>query len=94
MLYTKFQGSQILGSGEDFHMVFTIYGLSGHLGQQTKTHLNKLSFPQPQEAKIDMKCSYDLPKGFCREVIWNVNSCDFKIKIKGHLLSFMLIQGF
>ena len=39
-LYTKFQGSQFLGSGaEDFQRFFTIYGLGGHLGQQTRTIL-------------------------------------------------------
>ena len=58
MVYTKFQGSQFLGSGgEDFQRAFIIYGPGGHLSQQStdQYHLNKLEFPQPQEAKNEMR---------------------------------------
>ena len=38
MLYTKFQGSMFLGSGEeDFQRVFTIYGHGAHLGHVNYT---------------------------------------------------------
>ena len=36
MLYTKFEGNQPAGFGEDFLRVFTIYGHGGHLGHVTR----------------------------------------------------------
>ena len=37
MLYTKFQGHQSIGSGEeDFFKVFTINGHGGHIGHVTQ----------------------------------------------------------
>ena len=35
MLHTKFRGNRPAGSGEDFLIVFTIYGRGGHLGHVT-----------------------------------------------------------
>ena len=35
MLHTKFRGNLPAGSGEDFLVVFTIYGRGGHLGHVT-----------------------------------------------------------
>ena len=37
MLYTKFQGYWLIGSGEeDFFQVFTTYGHGGHVGHVTQ----------------------------------------------------------
>ena len=35
MLHTKFRENRPVGSGEDFLVVFTIYGRGGHLGHVT-----------------------------------------------------------
>ena len=54
MLPTKFQGHRPFGSGgDDFFMVFTIYGHGGHLSHVTRTFLANFRSPIPQ--KLHMK---------------------------------------
>ena len=51
MLHAKFQDHRTSGPGEDFLMVFTIYGHGGHLAWSCDLdHLYKLSSPLPKEA--------------------------------------------
>ena len=51
MLYTNFRENRFAGSGEDFRVVFTIYGRVGlgHLDHVTRTSQSHL-FPLPMEA--------------------------------------------
>ena len=37
MIHIKFQGNRSIGCGEDFWMVFSLYGHGGHLGHVTQT---------------------------------------------------------
>ena len=49
MLHTKFRGNRPTGSGEeDFRMVFTIYGRSGHLDHVTSIMLINFHFLVPE----------------------------------------------
>ena len=48
MLHTKFRGNRPAGSGEDFWMVFTIYGHGGHLGHVTSIMLSDFHFLVPE----------------------------------------------
>ena len=55
MLHAKFQDYRILGSGEDFLQVFTIYGHGSHLGHVTKTlFFVNLCPPLPKEAPLSI----------------------------------------
>ena len=44
MLHTKFCENRPTGSGEDFFMVFTIYGYGGHLGHVIRIMLINFHF--------------------------------------------------
>ena len=48
MLHTKFRRNRPVGSGEDFLMVFTIYGRGGHLGHVTSVMSSDFHFPVPE----------------------------------------------
>ena len=48
MLHTKFRGNRSAGSGEDFLMVFTIYGHDGHLSHVTSILLIYFHFHVPK----------------------------------------------
>ena len=56
MLYTKFQGSQLLDSGvEDFNRFFYKIWTGQPLWSSRQNHLNRLSFSRPQEANYENK---------------------------------------
>ena len=68
MLSAKYQPNQPGGSREeDFLMVFTIYGHSGHLEFQIKTIL--ASFCSPSAWMLHMKFSYIWSSGFREEIL-------------------------
>ena len=52
MLHTNFRENQPAGSGEDFCMVFTIYGRGGHLGHVTQMPRTKYRSPYPRRLHI------------------------------------------
>ena len=63
MLHTKSHGNRPSGFGEeDFLMVFTIYGHSGHLGHVTCIILT--NFRSPIVRSLHMKFWFDWPSGF------------------------------
>ena len=65
MLHTKFRENRPAGSRqEDFLVVFTIYGLGGHLGHVTKISRTKLQCHYQKEAPH--KISTRLAKRFQR----------------------------
>ena len=61
MLHTKSQGHQPSGSGEDFEMVFTIYGRSGHLDHVTKIFC--INFGQLIIRSLHMKFEFNKANG-------------------------------
>ena len=67
MTYAKIQPQGILGSGEDFLKVFTIYGHGGHLGQSTVTIL--AIFHSPKLRRLHMKFVQNWPRESREEVI-------------------------
>ena len=48
MLQTKFRGNQLVGSGEDFRRVFTIYGRGCHLCHVTSIMSSDFHFLVPE----------------------------------------------
>ena len=62
MLHTKFRGNLSASSGEDFLMVFTIYGRGGHLGHVTQMPPTK--FRSPYSRRLHIKFGFDWPSGF------------------------------
>ena len=63
MLYTKSQGHQRFGSGEEeFLSFFTIFGNGGHLSQVTRTVGINFCFPIP--CRLHMKFGFNRPSGF------------------------------
>ena len=67
MIPTKFQPQGILGSGEDFLKVFTIYGHGSHLGQRTATIL--AIFHSPALRRLHMKFEQNWLSGFRGEAV-------------------------
>ena len=67
----KYQPNPPGGSGEDFRMVFTIYGHGGHLEFRIKSIL--ASFCSPRAWMLHMKFGYIWPSGFRGEVILRVD---------------------
>ena len=65
MLHTKFRENRPAGSGEDFLVVFTIYGRSGHLGHVTWILRSNFSSPYPW--LLHIKFHFDWPSGFREE---------------------------
>ena len=65
MLHTKFLGNRPAGSGEDFLMVFTIYGRGGHLGHVTQ--ISPSNFCSPYPWKLHIEFGFDWPNGFSEE---------------------------
>ena len=62
MLHTKFRENRPAGSGvEDFCVVFTIYGLGGHLGHVTQISRSNLRPPYPW--MLHIKFHFDWPSG-------------------------------
>ena len=47
MLHTKFHENRPASSGEDFLVVFTIYGRGGHLGHVTRISGSNFCLPYP-----------------------------------------------
>ena len=66
MLHTKFHENQPAGSGEDFLSVFTIYGLSGHLGHVIQMPRSNFCFFYPRRLHIEF--GFDLASGFGEDV--------------------------
>ena len=62
MLHTKFRENRPAGSGEDFRMVFTIYGHGGHLGHVTRIMLTNFHFLVPES--FHTKYSSEWPSSF------------------------------
>ena len=67
MLHTKFRGNRPADSGEDFLVVFTIYGRGGHLGHVIK--IPRINFRPPYPWMLQIKFQFDWPSGF-REDLW------------------------
>ena len=67
MLHAKFQDNCLLGSGEDFFKVFTIYGRGGHLGHLTWTIY--INFGSPFSRRLHMKFGSDWPSGLRRRSV-------------------------
>ena len=66
MQHTKFRGNRPTGSGEeDFCVVFTIYGLGGHLGHVTRISRANLSSRYPW--MLHIKFHFDWPSTFREE---------------------------
>ena len=66
MLHTKFHENWPADSGEeDFLVVFTIYGRSGHLGHVTQTSRSNLKCHYPR--RLHIKFELDRPRGFREE---------------------------
>ena len=66
MLHTKFLENRSAGSGEDFLVVFTIYGRGGHLGHVT--WIPRSNFCSPYPWLLHIKFHFDLPCGFREEM--------------------------
>ena len=49
MLHTNYQCHSLIGSGEDFESILTIFGHVGHACHVTPDCLSKHLFSQPQE---------------------------------------------
>ena len=62
MVHTKFLGNRPAGSGEDFLMVFTIYGRGGHLGHVTQMPRTKYCSLYPR--RLHIKFGFDWQSGF------------------------------
>ena len=69
MICAKIQPQGILGTGEDFLKVFTIYGHGGQLGQRTAIILAIFDFPTLRW--LHMKFEQNWLRGFRGEVVWN-----------------------
>ena len=67
MLHTKFRENRPAGSGEDFLVVFTIYGRGGHLGHVT--WILQSNFRSPYSWMLHIKFHFDWPSGFREEMI-------------------------
>ena len=65
MLHTKFRGNQPTGSGEDFLVVFTIYGRGGDVGHVTSILRSNFRLPYPWMFHI--KFQLDWPSSFREE---------------------------
>ena len=65
MLHTKFRGNRSAGSGEDFLMVFTIYGRGGHLGHVTQ--MPRIKYLSPYPRRLHIKIGFDWQSGFGEE---------------------------
>ena len=65
MLHTKFRGNRPAGSGEDFLVVFTIYGRGGHLGHVT--WISRSNFRLPDPWILHIKFHFDWPRSFREE---------------------------
>ena len=62
MLHTKFRGNRPAGSGEDFLVIFTIYGRGGHLGHVIK--IPRTNFCSPYPWMLHTKFGFHLLSGF------------------------------
>ena len=67
MLHTKFRENRPDSSGEDFRMVFTIYGRGGHLGHVTQ--MPQTNFLSPYPRRLHIKFGFDRASGFGEEDI-------------------------
>ena len=65
MQHTKFRENQPAGSGEDFLVVFAIYGCGGHLGHVT--WILQSNFRSPYPWLLHIKLQFDWPSGFREE---------------------------
>ena len=65
MLHTKFRENQPAGSGEDFRVVFTIFGHGGHLGHVTQ--ISRSNFPFPYPWTLNIKFHFDWQSSFREE---------------------------
>ena len=65
MLHTKFCGNRPAGSGEDFRMVFTIYGRGDHLGHVTQ--MPRTNFCSPYPRRLHIKFGFDQASSFEEE---------------------------
>ena len=63
MLHSKFRENRPACSGEDFLVVFTIYG--GHLGHVTQ--ISRSNFCPHYSAMLHIKFHFDWPSGFREE---------------------------
>ena len=62
---TKFRENQPASSGEDFCVVFTIYGRGGHLGHVTQ--ISQSNFRPHYPGMLHIKFYFDWPSGFREE---------------------------
>ena len=62
MLHTKFRGNRPASSGEDFWVVFTIYGRGGHLGYVTWILRSNFRLPYPW--MLHIKFHFDWSRSF------------------------------
>ena len=65
MLHTKFHENRPAGSGEDFCVVFTIYGPGGHLGHVT--WISRSSFRLLYPLMLHIKFHFDWQSSFREE---------------------------
>ena len=90
----SFKISMFLGSGEDdflcfFFFFFNHTWVCPQSWSADREHLNKLSFPKPQEA--NMKYGHNRPGVIEQKSLENANSCDLETKVKIHHLSLTLV---
>ena len=62
MLHIKFHENRPAGSGEDFRVVFTIYGRGGHLGHVT--WISRSNFRLPYPWMLHIKFHFDWTSSF------------------------------
>ena len=72
MLYTKFQGHQSIGSGEEDFKVFTIYGHGGHVGHVAQ--LICINFHSYSPSSFHMNFGSKLPYCFGEKQVLTLKS--------------------